>query len=361
MKNHDTSVLRHVIRQILSENPSRSIGDSGYRAGLRDVLDKLAQNSGGIFKISGNKDRLTLANRESRPFRGMSEEEIGQKLLDIINKAGLRYMNTLIPGEGLSRSFDTYIVYDNDKKRNFSIVFGMSHSSAEVIQFVSLDREMKRLTQDKKNPIEIFNGSDYVLVDDVDSVGARGRKPDVVFTLMGDTKLTVSLKNLPTGSPTEMQQWGGLKRFATHSEVLRFVNDVKEYIGKNSGSYKRFYRRIEDENIKDQVVWGTSGDRVDVIVAGGIPVLSRVEDRPNAYRIDFKEGSGSGRITYYSKGDSLPAGFEPVLFARPASDRGFGGLTSYRVVAYPLRAAQSSGTLEIPESSTKTEVRLRRV
>jgi hypothetical protein len=341
---------------MISESSNRTIGNIQYRESLKKILEALVAASGGTFRVSSKGDRLTLADRKTRPFQGKSDEEIEQHLVSIIERAGFSLVRVIIPGEGLSRSFDTYVIHDDSSGRNYSVVFGMSHSSAEVMQFISLDTQVKQLTQNGTVPIEVFNGSGYELIDDVSSVGARGKKPDVVFTLNDDAKITVSLKNLPTGSPSEMQQWGGLKNFIGHDEILKFVDDVKKSRENPEIDKKRFYRRIKDEKIKDQVMWGTSGDRVDIILAGGIPMLVESEDRPGAYKIAFKDNTKKGYIAYRSTNDKLPDDFEPVLFARPASDRGFGGLAGYRFVAYPLKAAQSSGTLELPDTPKKEEI-----
>lgn len=317
------------------------------------IARKIAAVTDGIFKTRNSEAgvaRLTLADKGSRPFKGLEPEELDKKLVGYIKKAGYEVDDVFMPGGGsISSAYDMYRIYDpnvNEASRQYhNVVFGTAHSGAEAAQFVSIDQSVKELTNNKNNPIEVFDGEDYVTVDDAVSVGSKNLKPDVVLTLNGEVKLSISLKHLPGGRATEMQQWGGLIKYKDHPEVVDFVECIKRALSSGS-SKKRFYRDIKDETLKYESMWGTPGNSVDVIVAGSVPILVPSEDRPGAFKIAFRN-DGPGTIAYRNRGDTLGPEFEPVMMARPSSDRGFGGLEKYRVMAFPKQAAQTSGTLDM--------------
>lgn len=342
-------MLRFLIREMISDDQNKQ----QRIIQPRTVARRIAPFTDGIFKDGSTDEgtaRLTLVNRDSRPFKGLEPEEIDRRLVGYIKKAGYEIEDVFMPGGGsTSSAYDMYRIYDpnvDEAYRQYhDVIFGTAHSGAESTQFVSIDQSVKGLTDNKSNPIEVFDGEDYVTINDAVRVGTKNLKPDVILTLNGDVKLSISLKHLPGGRATEMQQWGGLIKYKDHPEVVDFVECIKRAL--NSGSSKkRFYRDIKDETLKYESMWGTPGNMVDVIVAGSVPILVPSEDRPGAFKIAFRN-DGPGTIAYRKRGDTLGPEFEPVMMARPSSDRGFGGLEKYRVMTFPKQAAQTSGTLDM--------------
>jgi hypothetical protein len=314
-------LLREAIREFLQEEQMSKLTRASV---LRDIADK----TDSIFKYSSN--RLTLVDKAQRPFEGMDKEEIETKLVSFIESAGYDVKEVISPGATGSQSskFNTFIVSPKIESNNgaetaptFDVVFGYSFSAAETDQFEDLDQAVRALVEENGgDPILVWDGEDYVSVDNVDRVGSSGGKADVVLRLGSVPAIKISLKNLRTGRASDMQQWGGLTKFMDHPEVSNFIDDVRAEI--KSGFSGRMWRPIEDENLKMKAMWEDESGPVDVILAGTVPKL--VPDGPGRYRIDVDIGTkGAGGAWHYRAGESPDDQFEPVMMVRQApGDKG---------------------------------------
>lgn len=346
-----SNYLRNYIREILlTEAAVKRSTASVYR----DI-----ERSQNFFKFKGN--RLTLINPASRPFAGMSAEDIDKIFVNMIETAGYQVVGTVSPGVAVdgrifSRKFNTYKVvhksaidFPDDDQTPYYITFGMQFSAAESIQFSALHEEISKLVgPDKSDPILVWNGAEFVEVDDAVRVGASGAKSDV--NLMRDEQpvISISLKNLRLGKASDMQQWGGLSGLQEHPEVKSFIDDVKQALLDGAGS--KFWRPIQDESLKAKAVWGPAGGQVDVIVAGTVPMLEVALDPvglPDSRKYKISVGIGRGGVggVWYRAEDKIPDGsLEPVLFTRPSSDRSTGGIEGQRAGIFPIGLATSSST-----------------
>lgn len=346
-----TNLLRHYVREIiLAEAVERRSNASVYR----DI-----ERSQNFFKF--NKSRLTLIDPASRPFEGLTPEALDQTFVGMIEKAGYQVVGTVPPnvadnGRVHSRKYNTYKVVHSSLVDNtatakdvFYITFGIRFSAAESIQFSALNEEIAKLVgPDKTDPILVWSGAEFVEVDDADRVGGSGAKADVNLMRHGRPVISISLKNLALGKASDMQQWGGLSGSKDHPEVKSFTDDVTQAI--RSGAGNRFWRPIQDQALKEKAVWGPPGGQVDVIVAGTIPLLEVSLDPIGAstgrkYRISVGIGKGGVGGVWYRVEGKIPDGpLEPVLFARPSSDRSIGGAEGQRGGIFPIGLATSSST-----------------
>ena len=339
-----TNLLRHYIREIiLTEAAERRSNTSVYR----DI-----ERSQGFFKFNGS--RLTLIDPTSRPFAGLTPEELDQLFVGMIEKAGYQVIGTVPPnvaenGRVFSSKYNTYKVVHHTigdgaeiDKDVFYITFGIKFSAAESIQFSALHDVISKIVgPDKMEPILVWNGADYVEVDDADRVGGSGAKADVVFTRMGSPVISISLKNLATGKGSDMQQWGGLSSSIDHPEVKSFIDDVTKNLRDGAGS--KFWREIKDDALKDKAVWGPDGGQVDVIVAGTLPTLEPEPGEDNKYRINVGIGRGGVGGVWYRADGQLPGGqLDPVFFSRPEKKKNMGGLKGQRGGVFTLGTALSS-------------------
>lgn len=345
-----TNLLRHYIREIiLTEAAERRSNASVYR----DI-----ERSQGFFKFNGS--RLTLIDPASRPFAGLTPEDMDTLFVGMIEKSGYEVIGTVPPdiaenGRVFSSKYNTYkVVHPSleskaDKTQDvFYITFGIKFSAAESIQFSALHDEITKVVgPDKSEPILVWNGADYVEVDDADRVGGSGEKADVVLTRNGSPVLSISLKNLATGKGSDMQQWGGLSGVAEHPEVKAFISDVTQRL--RDGEGKKFWRAIQDPALKEKAVWKTAGGEVDVIVAGTIPSLELEPGEDNKYRIRVGIGRGGVGGVWYRSDGRLPDGqLDPVFFSRPEKKKNMGGLKGQRGGVFTLgTAAASSATRQI--------------
>jgi len=341
--------LRNYIREILlTEADARKSNAAAYR----DI--ERTQN---LFKFKGG--RLTLVDPATRPFTGLSAEDIDKTFVDMIETAGYKVIGTIPPGgaadgKTFSRKYNTYKVvhkseidFPEDDLTPFYITFGMQFSAAESIQFSALHEEISKLVgPDKSEPILVWNGAEFVEVDDADRVGGSGAKADVNLLYQGQSVISISLKNLKLGKSSDMQQWSGLSGSKDHPEVKAFSEDVAQAI--RSGVGRKFWRPIQDQALREKAVWGPAGGQVDVIVAGTIPMLEVSldpvgESNSRKYKISVGIGRGGVGGVWYRAAGIIPDGpLEPVLFARPSSDRSTGGVEGQRAGIFPIGLATSS-------------------
>lgn len=345
-----TNLLRHYIREvILTEAAERRSNAAVYR----DI-----ERSQGFFKFNGS--RLTLIDPASRPFAGLTPEEMDAIFVGMIEKAGYEVIGTIPPGIAengrvFSSKYNTYKVVhpsvsDNaDKPQEvFYVTFGIKFSAAESIQFGALHDEITKIVgPNKTDPILVWNGTEYVEVDDADRVGGAGAKADVVLTRNGSPVISISLKNLATGKGSDMQQWGGLSGVSEHPEVKAFVSAVTQRL--RDGEGKKFWREIQDTALKEKAVWGPDGGQVDVIVAGTVPTLEPEPGEDNKYRINVGIGRGGVGGVWYRTDGILPDGdLAPVFFSRPEKKKNMGGLKGQRGGIFTLgTASASSATIQI--------------
>lgn len=346
-----SNYLRNYIREILlTEAVERKSTANVYR----DI-----ERSQNFFKFNGS--RLTLVNPATRPFAGLSAEDIDSKFVGMIENAGYQVIGTVPPGVAVdgkvfSNAYNTYKVVhdptlkqdDPDQKIHY-ITFGIRFSAAESIQFGALRDEIAKLVgPDKSDPIFVWNGAEFVEIDDADRVGGSGAKADVVLTRNGSPMISISLKNLALGKASDMQQWGGLSGLQDHPEVKSFIEDVKQSLRDGAGS--KFWRPIQDDALKAKAVWGPAGGQVDVIVAGTLPALEPELEpvgSPSDRSYKIKVGIGKGGVggVWYRVDGQLPEGpLDPVLFTRPEKKKNLGGLAGQRGGIFPIGLATSSST-----------------
>ena len=346
-----SNYLRNYIREILlTEAAERKSTANVYR----DI-----ERSQDFFKFNGS--RLTLVNPASRPFAGLSAEDIDSKFVGMIESAGYSVIGTVPPGVAVdgkvfSSAYNTYKVVhdptfkqdDPDQKIHY-ITFGIRFSAAESIQFGAMRDEIAKLVgPDKTDPILVWNGAEFVEIDDADRVGGSGAKADVVLTRNGSPVISISLKNLALGKASDMQQWGGLSGLQDHPEVKSFIDDVKQALRGGAGS--KFWRPIQDEALKAKAVWGPASGQVDVIVAGTIPALEPALEpvgspADRSYKINVGIGKGGVGGVWYRVDGQLPGGpLDPVLFTRPEKKKNLGGLMGQRGGIFPIGLATSSST-----------------
>jgi len=286
----------------------------------------------------------------------MAPEEIEQVLVGIIEQAGYDVIG-IVPPRGtdgdagpFSSKYNAFKVIPKGGRsivsRHFYVVFGFRYSAAESIQFEAIkDGLLKAISENDGNPISVWNGTEFVEVDDADRIGGKGAKADVVLTRGGAPAVSISLKNLVRGKGSDMQQWSGVSAVMTHPEVAEFVERVKT--GYRDGEGSNFWRRINDEDLKMKAVWGPLGETVDVIVAGTTPRLEPADD-PGTYRIDVGIGKhGTGGVFYRSEG-VIPGGeLDPVFFARKEDAKSLGTLKGVRGMIAPIALATSRKAMEI--------------
>ncbi len=290
---------------------------------LRDVESK----TGGLFKFNG--DRLTLVDKGSRPFEGMSKEDVESTLTSFIEDAGYDVVEVLNSGEkgSLSSKFKTFVVSpkqesdpDDSIAAKFGVVFGYSFSSAETEQYEDLVKVIESLVEKNDNePIPVWDGESYVLVDNADRVGGAGGKADVILRHGTSPMIKISLKHLRTGRASDMQQWSSMIKHAAHDEVAAFIEDVRTEI---SGGFKgRMWRPISDEDLKQRAMWEDESGSVDAIIAGTVPGL---EFDGEGYRLVVDVGAkGAGGVWHRKAGENPDGIFEPVLMVRQApGDKG---------------------------------------
>ena len=345
------SMLRSYIREVL-------LTEAAVKRSTANVYRDI-ERSQDFFKYNGS--RLTLVNPASRPFAGMTAEDIDKTFVGMIETAGYEVVGTVPPGVAVdgrvfSNAYNTYKVvhksainFPEDDLTPFYITFGMRFSAAESIQFSALHEEISKLVgPDKSDPILVWNGAEFVEVDDADRVGGSGAKADVNLVRNGQPVIGISLKNLALGKASDMQQWGGLSGSQEHPEVKAFIDDVKQALRDGSGN--KFWRPIQDQALKEKAVWGPAGGQVDVIVAGTIPMLEVSldpvgESSSRRYKISVGIGRGGVGGVWYRVDGKLPDGpLDPVFFTRPEKKKNLGGLMGQRGGIFPIGLAMSSST-----------------
>jgi len=337
--------LRNYIQEILlTEAEERKSNAAVYR----DI-----ERSQDFFKFNGS--RLTLRDPATRPFAGLTSGELDAAFVGMIEKPGYKVVGTVPPGVAVdgkvfSGAYNTYKVLtkgdSSDESRPFYIVFGFRYSAAESIQFEAIRTGLiKAISENEGNPISVWNGAAFIEVDDADRIGGKGAKADVILTLNGSPAISISLKNLATGKGSDMQQWSGVSAAMTHPEVASFAERMAQAFSDGEGS--KFWRRIEDEDLKMKAVWGPLGETVDVIVAGTTPRLEPTGE-PGMYRIEVGIGKhGTGGV-FYKTDRIIPDGeLEPVFFARKEDKKRLGTLRGVRGMIAPIALATSRSATEV--------------
>lgn len=295
--------------------------------------------SQGLFKYNG--DRLTLRDPKSKPFSCMGDDEINQFLSSMIERVGLTALQVLSPGSPGSRSskFPTFVVGESQDSRKFMLVFGYAHSAAEEIQVTELTRALQKIV-DRDGLARVWNGQSFVTVNGITRRGGSREKADAIMHLNGESRISLSLKNLATGKASEMQGWSGVVGIRGDGSVIDFADATLA-----SGT-SRTWRRLDDEMLKRNACWGSGADRVDVIVAG-----SHLDLSPDGegYRITAAKMGG---IWYECDGSTPDGDFEPVLFCRPSGEHSImtshGSFQGTRMMIAPIAHARaSSRSIEI--------------
>lgn len=344
------NILRHLIREMLeSDDTSAPVARMTNASVYRDI-----EQGQDIFKFNGS--RLTLRDPSTRPFANMSPEEIEQVLTGLIEQAGYEVIGLVPPGttDGgagpFSSKYNAFKVMPKGGRsgvsRPFYIVFGFRYSAAESIQFEAIREGLiKAIAENEGNPVSVWNGAQFVEVDDADRIGGKGAKADVILTRSGAPAISISLKNLAKGKGSDMQQWSGVSAAMSHPEVASFAERVKTAYRDGEGS--NFWRRINDEDLKMKAVWGPLGETVDVIVAGTMPRLEPAGE-PGSYRIEVGIGKhGTGGVFYRSEG-VIPGGeLDPVFFARKEDAKSLGTLKGVRGMIAPIALATSRKATEV--------------
>ena len=165
---------------------------------------------------------------------------------------------------------------------------------------------------------------------------------DAAGTIVG----AISLKS--ADSPPQMQQWGGIGKFAEHPEIKSFVDDLKT-IQQNSPTGRielAYYRVLKDEELARKLCYGDGSSRVnecDVIIASTKP-------------IDISpDGDIVATNVFYAP--EVPSGdWEPTLWATFRTGRGTGlGLKDIRVGCYPKGWGSTRSNEELPVTTPTEE------
>ena len=292
--------------------------------------------SQGIFKY--NNSRLTLRDPKSRPFASMGKDEIDSFLAELITRVGLHVSMISRPGYPGSKSskFSTFYVKEPGGMKTFPIIFGYAFSAAEEIQISELKRSLSHLLS-QGQPVKLWNGREYLAVNDVIRKGGSREKADAVICFDGKPMIPVSLKHLKTGRATQMQGWAGLTGKMGVKEVINFADSI----WKTGAS--RAWRSIKSVDLKMESCWGSGEDCVDIIAAGG--GLSLVDDGGGGHRITADKIGG---IWYAADGKAPDGDFDPVLFCRPSSNHSIttshGVLKGIRMMVAPCAVACGNAT-----------------
>lgn len=334
-------LIRKYIQFILNESIENKGQDLKARPKSRADVYRALESVQNIFSYNGT--RLTLIDKQSRPFTKMSSNQIDDSLVKMITAAGYEVQQAIPPkAEGAkSNKYVTYMIAYVDEEGNpeeltYPIVFGYAFSAAESIQFSEINSQINKFieTQPSKT-INIFVGDEYKEIDSAKRVGAKGEKQDVVLELNEETQVLISLKHIIGGKANTMQQWCGLSDIQDNDEVKSFIEDVKSNLIEDQKM--RFYRRINSDELKNYAVWG---DNINIIIAGSTISLGETEE---GYEFKVRDGY----IWYRTDGGNIADDFEPVFFARPSSDRSFESIKGMRGMICPIGLARSGNSIEI--------------
>ena len=215
-----------------------------------------------------------------------------------------------------------------------------------------LEKEAGQISQiqetiDQLAPVDINLGQrtakSVVAIENVDGTP----KADAVLKdFDGAIVGAISLKS--ADSPPQMQQWGGIGKFAEHPEIKSFVDDLKQ-VQQNSPTGRidvAYYRVLKDEELARKLCYGDGSSRVnqcDVIIASTKPI----DINPS--------GDIVATNVFYSP--EIPSGdWEPTLWATFRTGRGTGlGLKDIRVGCYPKGWGNTRANEPLPASGAPQE------
>ena len=139
--------------------------------------------------------------------------------------------------------------------------------------------------------------------------------------------------------PKDFPRWGGFGKFANHSEVIDFIEKVKNSIENNTLTPgQNFYKKIEDEDLKRKIVFGrnfgTSNfgiDNVTCIIQGNISFKEINED---TYELQGTK--------MWLNGDAPTGEYEPILFVRYRDERNDFKIKNCEAISPPLARVTST-------------------
>jgi len=159
--------------------------------------------------------------------------------------------------------------------------------------------------------------------------GGWDPKADIIICADSKNPVTpnsIYISHKRAGSAKNLNQYGGVSEAAgtetfNHPEVKAFLREVSHEIVKNKLQHP-VMSEIKSVRLKNLAIFGPgfggefSGQNVQVI-GQGKPILSRLTDEK--YELSFEDHTAyNGNLAPMMHG-----GYEPVLGARPAGDRGF--------------------------------------
>lgn len=162
----------------------------------------------------------------------------------------------------------------------------------------------------------------------------KGMSGKVDFEFIDSSGRVVARVSHKAGSKARhFRQWSGIREFKEHPEVLKFGEDLHEYMKSSHPESSVFptslclARRIQDETLKKQAIYGDGN--VDFLIQGKCDfqqMENRFEVCLTANLILSKDESV----------DILPESYEPVLIVRRGDlQRGSFGIKGCRGVIYP--------------------------
>lgn len=197
----------------------------------------------------------------------------------------------------------------------------------EIVQRESLDGKIKALLNGQPN-IKLQVGNRVVAA--AGAVPApKGVKADVVIVDENNNPTAwVSLKD--GTSARDFQGWGGVTgpTVSSHSELQKFVADLKAKVGNQLPRGTAFGRAIQDTQLKNQIVFGKE--------FGGEPGQSNV-DLALQGTPEITQGKNGFVLTgnhTWANGVTPSGDYDPTIIASYRADRNNFGIKGARFIMY---------------------------
>ncbi len=226
-----------------------------------------------------------------------------------------------------------------------------SGTSAETAQIADINSAIK--TAGGGGPIDIvvgtggFNKTGLAIgVVKMEQVSGTPKADGKLVNSAGEAVAYISLKAAAT--PKDMNQWGGISRYASHPEIATFIKEVDAWVTKN-GRIPRGKSLVCE--LKDQVGLGLDvtfgdgkkdADNCDLIIATGGAVT--LEPSGNNFKFNADH-------VWYARTPISLSGWKPALYAR-FGDRNDFGVKYTRFGAFPYDYRVGDKKIILPYCST---------
>jgi hypothetical protein len=288
-------LLRESIRAILSEAGNLSAREMQNRAMRWDIFLQKMKEKSPFFDLEDNQFVIPVAGNKALVSALKAQDP------DAYRAAFQSGIKTIPPGS-ISTPF---------KLKKTPEFGGLAPGARLAKEEGQIDQIQAAL--DLVSPVNVFVGKkkakNVVAVQKVEGTP----KADAVLVDEADKKVAaISLKDADT--PDQMQQWGGVDKYADHPEVIEFVNDLKA-VHANSPTGRievAYFRKLNDPVLAKKLCYGDGTsfeNNCDMIIASQAPI----------------QISKSGKITatniFYAP--EIPTGeWEPTFWATYRADRG---------------------------------------